>query len=90
MEGRGVSELPYDPEDPPTQPPGGADPVMWRLAYQVYVDHRNSYGVCAAPHCLGRYQPWPCSPARLAMMGMRTAAGTRVPWSTLNRGRAPD
>ncbi len=78
--------LPYDPEDPPARPPAGADPLTWRLAYQVLSDHRRSpFGACRSPLC--EHADWPCRPARLAGLGLRTALGARAPWSTLNRSR---
>jgi hypothetical protein len=80
-----VTQL-FDLDNPPAHPPEGADPLMWRLAYQVHTDHECSpFGWCRAAEC--RQAPWPCRPARLAELGFATALGARAPWSMLNRSR---
>jgi hypothetical protein len=79
--------MPYDPENPPPEPPRGADPLVWRLAYQVHSDHRlGPDGRCTAEACVG--VGWPCGAARLSAAGFAVAAGSRAPWPTLNRGTA--
>ena len=59
----------WDPEQPPAEPPPGADPLIWRLAYGLHSDHR--------PHtdgfCVTCRQFWPCAPRRLADQGFAAA-----------------
>jgi hypothetical protein len=31
----------FDPENPPKEPPRGADPLLWRLSYQVRTDNKR-------------------------------------------------
>ena len=52
-----VPHIDWDTEDPPTEPPRGADPLVWRLALSLREDHLryDSEGSCVA--CRGR---WPC------------------------------
>jgi hypothetical protein len=69
--------LPYDPADPPREPPPGAHPTLWRLAYLVHARHRRGAdGSCA--EC--KQHPWPCDAGQLATDQMRFACG--VPPST--------
>ncbi len=61
-------ELPYDPDKPPRDPPTGANPTLWRLAYLVYETHwRLNDGFCNCG------ETWMCSPAQLAREQMRVA-----------------
>jgi hypothetical protein len=62
---------------PPSHPPPGADPLMWRLSYYLYLDHRELRGRCAARSC--HYALWPCDVVRYAVVGMRVAMGSRPP-----------
>ena len=59
----------WDPEHPPAEPPPGADPLIWRLAYGLHSDHR--------PHtdgfCVTCREFWPCAPRRLADQGLAAA-----------------
>lgn len=65
------------PVPPPYDPPPGADPLMWRLSYYVYSEHRALHGRCTARGC--RYALWPCNPSRYALVGMRVAMGPGHP-----------
>ena len=58
------------PSDGPTaEPPAGADPLLWRLAYGLHRDHR------AQPDgsCVTCRQAWPCAPRGLADRGLSAA-----------------
>jgi hypothetical protein len=69
--------LSFDPEHPPAEPPPGCDPVLWRLAYQVHVDHRPGVDAfCLARTCRAAFSAWPCQPARLAAQGFLGAGST--------------
>jgi hypothetical protein len=82
--------LPYDPENPPREPPRNADALMWRLAFQVHGEHRpGAGGGCVAAGCAAQHLPWPCAAARLSAAGFAVAVGSRVPWATLNQGSPP-
>ena len=66
-----VPRIDWDTEDPPTEPPLGADPLIWRLALNLRNDH-TSYdagGRCLA--CRGR---WPCRQRIVAEQGLVMAA----------------
>ncbi len=61
-------ELQYDPDVPPRDPPPGANPTLWRLAYLVYEAHwRRADGFCNCGEL------WLCGPAQLAREQMRVA-----------------
>src|SRR5947207_15212688 len=78
--------LSFDPVDPPADPPAGADPLMWRLAYALHREHQPEWeGPCRATSCRNVGARWPCPPSKLAEVGLVTAVGSRAPWSTLNR-----
>jgi hypothetical protein len=59
----------WDPENPPVEPPAGADVLIWRLAYGLFRDHR--------PHtdcfCVTCREFWPCGPRALADRGFTAA-----------------
>jgi hypothetical protein len=77
--------LPFDPEDPPADPPPGCDAMVWRLAHQVHVDHQpGSDAFCVARTCRGSFTPWPCGPSRLAAQGFLGAVGA---WAGLGTDR---
>lgn len=62
---------PRSPEGLPTEPPSGADHLVWRLSHQVWTDHtRGADGFCVVcrPH-----QPHPCPARALAATGMTAA-----------------
>jgi len=71
MEGSDVpdDDLPFDPADPPYDPPAGSNSALWRLAYLVHGQHRRRAdgrcGLCAVS--------WPCDAKRLADGQLRTA-----------------
>ncbi|NJC63912.1 hypothetical protein HC028_05230 [Planosporangium flavigriseum] len=76
----------FDQQNPPAQPPRGADPLLWRLSYQVWTDHQPAVDqFCQAGACRDAFRPWPCPPRRFAMVGLLAAAGSRAPWASLNR-----
>ncbi len=59
------ASLPFDPDDPPHNPPAGANEALWERAYQVHQVHR--------PRCIYCARPWPCEKARLAAEQLRYA-----------------
>jgi hypothetical protein len=80
-----VPQAEWDPEHPPAEPPAGADPLIWRLAYGLYRDHY--------PHtdgfCVTCREFWPCAPRRLADQGFSAAfppPGDRRPGPPDNSG----
>jgi hypothetical protein len=76
----------FDPENPPKEPPRGADPLLWRLSYQVRTDHQPAADeFCQAHGCRATFSLWPCPRYRLAAVGLLAAAGSRAPWASLNR-----
>jgi hypothetical protein len=77
--------LPFDPVQPPADPPAGCDVMVWRLAYQLHLDHLPAPDAfCAARTCRERFTPWPCDPSRLAAQGFLGAVGA---WAGLDADR---
>jgi hypothetical protein len=62
-----VPHIDWDTEDPPAEPPCGADPLIWRLSLSLRQDHLgyDSEGSCLA--CRGR---WPCRMRIAAEQGL--------------------
>ena len=85
-----VEGLPYDPVNPPADPPPGcADPLLWRVARALRdAHHPRPDGFCECKSF------WPCAPARLADESLRLACERRVPRPrtirTINIGRWRD
>ncbi|GAA4939139.1 hypothetical protein GCM10025331_26330 [Actinoplanes utahensis] len=58
-----MSELPFDPADPPARPPSSClDELVWNLAYRLFRDHRpdqDGFCITCVPSefspCIGRY-----------------------------------
>ncbi|GAB3150775.1 hypothetical protein GCM10027290_38860 [Micromonospora sonneratiae] len=70
-----MSELPFDPENPPDEPPAGVPrPMAWRLAVRLFRDH---VPVVSDPGgldiCRTCGETWPCYGRRLAERGLRAA-----------------
>lgn len=63
----------WDPEDPPAEPPPDADPLVWRLSYGLYQDHR----VHTDGFCVTCKQFWPCPNRRTAERGLAVAHAAR-------------
>jgi hypothetical protein len=69
---------------PPELPPADADPIVWTLARQVWIDHQAGVdGQC--PLCR---EPWPCGPAGSA--GIAIELGARCGWLLPDRSVADD
>jgi hypothetical protein len=70
-----MSELPFDLENPPDEPPAGVPrPMAWRLAIRLYRDHVPVAGDQAEPPaCRTCGEPWPCYGRRLAERGLISA-----------------
>jgi hypothetical protein len=70
-----------DPEQPSAEPPAGADPLIWRLAFGLHRDHRpHNDGFCQTCRAY-----WPCAPHNLARLGF--VAAVRSPGAS-RAGRA--
>ena len=58
-----MAVLPFDPDDPPAQPPTCCvDELVWRMAFQLFQDHRpdrDGFCVTCVPGefspCVGQY-----------------------------------
>jgi hypothetical protein len=61
-------ELPYNPEDPPYTPPAGADPLVWRLARGLWLDHQPH--AVDIYHCVTCKAYYPCVNRQLADRGL--------------------
>jgi hypothetical protein len=78
--------LPYNPQNPPQEPPAGADPLTWMLAYALHVEHQPGVdGFCTAGSCRRPSNLWPCEALKLARCGFLDAAWPVVIGS--NQGR---
>jgi hypothetical protein len=83
--------LPYDPADPPIDPPDGCvNRLMWQLARRLFADHQpgpDGYCLVCRP-----YQFYRCVGRQLADIGLEAAyrqpdgAPWRVPLAGANRG----
>jgi hypothetical protein len=75
-------DLPYDPQDPPEEPPAGVDRLLWSVAFQLRQAHpADSVGFCQAPRCRRDFVPWPCEHVHLAHAALLGSVG----WWTLPR-----
>lgn len=61
----------FDLDDPPADPPEGADPLVWRMAHALREAHQPDSTACCVtcPYS----EPWPCRPSKLAASGYRLA-----------------
>lgn len=71
-----MPDVPWDPEEPPVDPPRGADPMLWRLSHQIRKDHfrADADGFCATCRAFS-----PCRPRRLAECGLVLAVERHLP-----------
>ncbi len=70
-----TDELPYDTAAPPADPPPGANPLIWRLAYALREAHQpRGDGFCGACRTFV-----PCDDARLAAEGLQSAIAHGAP-----------
>ncbi|MBE1492418.1 hypothetical protein [Plantactinospora soyae] len=76
------SELPFDPENPPDEPPPGVrQPMAWRLAVRLHRDHSplpagptpEMSGPGSPDVCRTCGDPWPCHGRRIAVRGLLAA-----------------
>jgi hypothetical protein len=80
----------FDSEEPPEEPPKGTDPLVWRLAWTVWMEHQiDVTGFCRARTCRDVWAPWPCDRSGLGTAGLEAASGNQARWINLNRGRWP-
>lgn len=80
-----MSPVDWDPDHPPAEPPAGADPLLWRLAYGLHRDHRPQ----TDGFCMTCREFWPCRPRHLAGQGFLAAVqspGRRRPGPPGNSG----
>jgi hypothetical protein len=70
-----MTELPFDLENPPDEPPDCvAQPMAWRLAVRLFRDHSPAVSDPTRPvPCRTCGEPWPCYGRRLAERGLITA-----------------
>jgi len=77
-----MRELPFDPENPPDEPPPEVvQPMAWRLAVRLHRDHSPlpaapspAMSGPASPNvCRSCGDPWPCHGRRIAVRGLRAA-----------------
>jgi hypothetical protein len=61
----------FDPENPPAEPPEGADPLVWSMATAIRASHQPDATQCCVA-CPGS-EPWPCPPSNLVARGYRLA-----------------
>ena len=74
--------LPFNPENPPAEPPPGCDRLVWTLAYRIHLDHQpDADGVCVARTCR---MFWPCEGASLAEQAFLASVGA---WAGLDLSR---
>jgi hypothetical protein len=59
----------WDPDDPPAEPPAGADLLVWRLAHRLRRDHHAH----ADGFCVSCQEFWPCATRGLAEQGLSAA-----------------
>jgi hypothetical protein len=70
----GVINVPFDPVDPPDEPPEGVlQALLWRVAVQLHRDHELEENVPGPPRCSRCGEPWPCAGRRLAERGLVAA-----------------
>lgn len=70
------SALPFDPGNPPDEPPPEVvRPMTWRLALRLHRDHSPLPGIApTGPNvCRACADPWPCSGRQIAVRGLLAA-----------------
>lgn len=72
--------LRFDIEDPPAEPPDGANIVLWRLAHRLYRKHLPD----TRGRCMGCHRMWPCMDHRLAVRGLVAVCLPAEPNETLS------
>jgi len=91
-----MAQLPYNPENPPQDPPTGADRVLWVIAIRLYQEHVGTDGMCLAPTCRQQANLWPCESYNVARAGLLFAVREAVipapvePWHPVTRIRRLD
>jgi hypothetical protein len=85
-----VLGLPYDPADPPADPPAGVDRLMWTVAHELRAAHESGPdGFCQALRCRAEFTLWPCAAVKLADAGLMGAVGwwtSPEQWPVTNAG----
>ncbi|MEO3815417.1 hypothetical protein [Plantactinospora sp. B24E8] len=70
-----MSRLPFDPLDPPTEPPPDCVlPTLWRIAHTLHQLHQpddDNRCACGAHH--------PCAHRRASLRALLEASGIRLP-----------
>jgi hypothetical protein len=71
-----VLHLPYNPKNPPEEPPTGTDRLLWTVAFELRASHQpDAAGYCQSPQCGDRLVVWPCRSVTLADSGLMGAVG---------------
>jgi hypothetical protein len=68
-----MTHLPFDPSNPPEEPPAQvAQPMMWRMAVRLVTDHRPDWSAVgrARPPCRCCGDSWPCRGHELGRRGL--------------------
>ena len=76
-----MPHLDWDPENPPAEPPPGADTLIWRLAHGLRTDHSR---VGVDGFCVTCRTFSPCRPLRLAERGLVLAVKRHPPPARLS------
>lgn len=88
--GTGSGRLPFDPADPPADPPEGCrNRLLWQLARRVFGDHQpGPDGFCLVCR---PYQFYPCVGRQLADTGLRACydESDGAPWRCAMAGGPP-
>jgi hypothetical protein len=81
---RDVPRITWDPEQPPVEPPAGADVLVWRLSHRLLTDHTrsDSDGFCLTCRAYS-----PCRQRRLAERGLIVAVARFDPPPNAAAGR---
>jgi hypothetical protein len=81
----------FDPQNPPEEPPAGAEPVYWRVAVRLFRDHSPEPRADPGPaQCRQCRQTWPCAARRTAERGLIGALRLGQRSRRANRGRWND
>lgn len=74
-----MTGLPYDPDNPPAEPPEGCDALKWMLAYRIHAEHQpGPDGMCLSPLCRRESMLWPCEASQLARTGFVDACWLEI------------
>jgi hypothetical protein len=73
-------QLPFDPDDPPADPPPGSDRALWVMSHSLWAAHQpDPDGICVVKKCRDAFMLWPCHSHRIASAGLIGASLGWVP-----------